>query len=88
MPFESWIPAPCHQSDHPGGHSAQAQPRAAIGLLFLHEINRHNPTPPLRVIEATNPCGGPYWKRSGAPIRGAVVFDDVIEASCNPLFES
>lgn len=27
------------------------------GLLFLDEINRHNPVPALGEIEATNPCG-------------------------------
>jgi ribonucleoside-diphosphate reductase alpha chain len=27
------------------------------GLLFLDEINRHNPTPHLGTIAATNPCG-------------------------------
>ena len=27
------------------------------GLLFLDEINRHNPTPALGPIETTNPCG-------------------------------
>jgi ribonucleoside-diphosphate reductase alpha chain len=27
------------------------------GLLFLDEINRHNPTPALGQIEASNPCG-------------------------------
>jgi len=27
------------------------------GLIFLDEINRHNPTPELGMIESTNPCG-------------------------------
>lgn len=36
---------------------ANAWASAEPGLLFLDEIERHNPTPALGKIEATNPCG-------------------------------
>jgi len=37
--------------------AGQAWKSGDPGLIFIDEINRHNPTPTIGIIESTNPCG-------------------------------